>query len=46
MLLNDEISRGEYAEVFDVLTSYGIMPLMRENADLAGMTEISVFRSR
>ncbi len=45
MLINGEINRGEYASVFDILTSYGIFPLIRDGEDMAALTEISVFQS-
>ena len=46
MLLNDEINRGEYAEVFDSLLPHGIMPLMKENEETAGAIEAAVLASK
>ena len=46
MLLNEEINKGEYAEVFDSLIPHGIMPQMKEGEETAGVIETTVMASK
>ncbi len=45
MLLNDEINRGEYAEVYDCLLPRGVMPLMKEGEEIAEAVEAAALTS-